>query len=373
MSGDIMRLLFIKLKHIGDVFLLTPTLDAVRCRYPDAEISVLVRKGTEGILAGCSAIDRVYVTVAAERENRTRGDAWATVRLIRQLRETEFDTVFVISPEDRASVYGILMRARNRIMAPCARSKLAKQLAVFYKVAPLSIVGSHEVERSFAVAREVLDLPSRPGSLQFREAVGAGGRLIPEGRNYAVLHTATRWPTKGWPVEHWVSFIERIIDRFDTLVVSVGPAREEVAMGRLIARGFDSRVISTEGQLSWSQLAALIRGSKLFLGVDTAAMHLAAACDIPIVALFGPSRKCFWRPWTDAPCVVLSDPHYIGENDTFADHCIDRRVEAITPSMVVDAVDQVIEDAEIPKTKEAISERWGDLFSTPTLDYAIPG
>jgi heptosyltransferase-3 len=48
-----MRLLFIKLLHIGDSLLMTPTLSAVKEILPEAEIFVVVRKGSEEILDGC--------------------------------------------------------------------------------------------------------------------------------------------------------------------------------------------------------------------------------------------------------------------------------------------------------------------------------
>ncbi len=47
------KLLFVKLKHIGDTIVLTPTLAAARKMYPDAQIWAVVRKGCEGILEGC--------------------------------------------------------------------------------------------------------------------------------------------------------------------------------------------------------------------------------------------------------------------------------------------------------------------------------
>jgi len=61
-----MRLLFVKPKHIGDILLLTPTLAATRAAHPDAEIWVIVREGTEGILAGCPAIDHLITAPAPE-------------------------------------------------------------------------------------------------------------------------------------------------------------------------------------------------------------------------------------------------------------------------------------------------------------------
>ena len=67
-----MRILLTKLKLIGDALLLTPTVHALRERYPEAEIVVVVRKGTEGILAGCTAIDRLLTAAAPEGKRRGR-------------------------------------------------------------------------------------------------------------------------------------------------------------------------------------------------------------------------------------------------------------------------------------------------------------
>ena len=52
--ASVKKLLFIKLKHIGDALLLTPTLTAARAACPQAQIWVVVRKGSEGILARLS-------------------------------------------------------------------------------------------------------------------------------------------------------------------------------------------------------------------------------------------------------------------------------------------------------------------------------
>ena len=54
---------------------------------------------------------------------------------------------------------------------------------------------------------------------------------------------------------------------------------------------------TTDGALTFSELAILIQNARVFLGVDTVAMHLAAAMQTPLVAVFGPSLEWSWRPW----------------------------------------------------------------------------
>jgi heptosyltransferase-3 len=60
---------------------------------------------------------------------------------------------------------------------------------------------------------------------------------------------------------------------------------------------------------SLNRLAALIGRAKLFIGIDSAPMHIAAAVGTPTVALFGPSGPFNWGPWQVANRVVTSDAY----------------------------------------------------------------
>jgi heptosyltransferase-3 len=53
-------------------------------------------------------------------------------------------------------------------------------------------------------------------------------------------------------------------------------------------------------------VAALAARARLFVGVDSAPMHIAAAVGTPVVALFGPSNERVWGPWRGAHRVVAS-------------------------------------------------------------------
>ena len=75
-------------------------------------------------------------------------------------------------------------------------------------------------------------------------------------------------------------------------------------------------------------MAALIDHAKLFIGVDSVPMHMAAALHTPCVALFGPSKLTFWRPWQATGAVIwagdfgeLPDPDAIdtGTDERYLD------------------------------------------------------
>ena len=115
--------------------------------------------------------------------------------------------------------------------------------------------------------------------------------------DFAVLHPGTRWQRKRWVRDRWLAVAGELAGTFSRLIISAGPDPEEVRDAAELERALVGRAVSTAGKLNWAQLAGLLHRASCFVGVDTAAMHLAAACQTPTVALFGPSDERVWHPW----------------------------------------------------------------------------
>jgi heptosyltransferase-3 len=87
-------------------------------------------------------------------------------------------------------------------------------------------------------------------------------------------------------------------------------------------------VVDLSGLLSLKELAALTARARLFVGVDSAPMHIAAAMGTPVVAIFGPSGDREWGPWGTANRVVASATHdcrpcgRAGCNDSKISECL---------------------------------------------------
>ena len=293
-----MRLLFIKLKHIGDALLLTPTLAAARAAYPQAQIWVVVRKGCEGILAGCPAIDRVLTSAAPEAARRNTFGWWNDLKLLRDIRREHFDYVFELTQGDR----GRLLAAWSNARFCCASDGVYRVPAFwrlwFNRLSTHDWRKEHQVEANFHLVNEFLPLGvSEPPPLVFERARTKPCDLGVKLADYIVIHPGTRWQRKRWPLGKWVETGRELLKRVPQLVISVGPDAEEIQLGDVLADALGPQAVSTRGQLSWAQLAGLIYGAKLFIGLDTAAMHLAAACQCPTVALFASSIARHWHPW----------------------------------------------------------------------------
>src|SRR5690606_39158193 len=101
--------------------------------------------------------------------------------------------------------------------------------------------------------------------------------------------------------------LRAIAPDFDQVFLSVGPSSAEAELARRLAAVAPDKVHVPTGPLPWSQLAALLQGARLFLGVDTAALHVAAACQCPLVALWGPASAVVFGPLSPRSAIALDD------------------------------------------------------------------
>ena len=352
-----MRLLFIKLKHIGDALLLTPTLASVRTSYPDAHICIVVRKGCEGILAGCSAIDRIYTAAAPEAAKRSTSSWWNELQLIWKLRAEKFDYVFELSDADRGRWLAILSGARNRCVNTRDVSMPSWWRLLFNCHSKFDWWYRHRVEKDFFTVNDSLPLRAAIPSLTFTPRRTVPWQAPVGLSDYVVIHPGTRWRRKQWPTEKWIELGKYLLRRFNQIVISVGPDRDEVAGAAALQAELDGRAVSTGGKLSWAQLANVLYGAKLFVGVDTAAMHLAAACQCPTVALFGPSVVGEWGPWKVPHRVVTEQ----GITSTEAMHgTISKRpenTERVASADVIRACEELLSEVT---AQESASSRHND-------------
>jgi heptosyltransferase III len=308
------RYLFIKLKHIGDLLLLTPTLNALRNQQPECVIEVLVRKGTEEILQGCPAVDRIWTTTPVERSKRNPYELLKNTRLIRQLRDNVYDTIFEMGGNDRGRFIALLLKSQKRISLDefGRTSKIWKLGMSLY--CPSRSTYIHQVEKSYLLTRSFLELPEVIPELSYQVDETVGVPAAPCPKPFIVIHPGTRWVRKQWPINKWKILGGLLIKNGYNLVVSCGPDQREVDEADYLVKELGESCVSTQGQYRWIDLAACLKQAILFCGVDTAAMHLSSACNCPTVALFGPSLPLAWKPWNQKHKIVSFPSDYLPEH-----------------------------------------------------------
>ena len=183
----------------------TPALAAARAAHPGALIWVVVRKGCEGILAGCPAIDRVLVSAAPEKSKRNPLNWLDDFKLLRELRRQHFDYAFELTNGDRGRLLAAWSGARFR----CANDGAAR-VPIFWrtwfnKISRRDWTGEHQVEANFNFVKEFLPLGvGEPPPLLFEREFAAQSALQKNLHDYIVIHPGTRWRRKRWPQEKWI-------------------------------------------------------------------------------------------------------------------------------------------------------------------------
>lgn len=312
------RFLIIKLNHLGDTLLLTPSLSYLRSRFPDARIDVVVRKGCEAVLEGNPDIHRVF-TVAPPSKERSVANRESFFNLLREVWRSRYDYAFDLSNSDRAKLLVLASRAAVRgINDSCCY--LGWKRWIFNHFSHFEWARQHQVLRDFRTIVDVLDFPevATPNdeecpSLFVNSDVDLSPlcAAIPKLKlkaPFVVIHPVSRWQFKQWLPENWAQVADSLFEQKGLQVVfSCGPSANERIYIESILSICKCQHLTTDGKLSLRELAALMKRAHLFLGVDTVAMHLAAAVQLPSVVLFGPSSEWSWHPWRSPYQLVLGD------------------------------------------------------------------
>ncbi len=133
---------------------------------------------------------------------------------------------------------------------------------------------------------------------------------ISQDNGYIVIHPTSRWMFKCWEYKKIAQLIDRIQREFKIFIIlTSGPDNQEKIYIKNVLSYVESNIIDFTGILSLRELGALIQGAKLFIGIDSAPMHISCAVKTPVVALFGPTSDLDWGPWGEGHRTIYSDSY----------------------------------------------------------------
>lgn len=330
------RILIVKLSSLGDVVHTLPSALALRRALPEATIGWAVERAHAGVLAGQAAVDELLIW--------ERTGIRSFVEFAGRLRAGRWDVAIDYQGLLRSGLLCGLSGARLRIGYTPTRERAHW----FYnRRIPLATLDRHAVERSLdltVAALEALGLSNvnlesllpglaaaRPGdsnriasadratttdarseplfplypTAEDRAAVDeflAIHRVRPQLERLVVLNPHCRKAANRWPADRFRALTGRLLARPGTRVALIGGqvARE---LCDSIAGPWHGRVLRADGQFSLLGTAELLGRADLLVTGDTGPMHLAAAMDTPIVALFGPANPVRTGPF--APNAIV--------------------------------------------------------------------
>jgi len=197
----------------------------------------------------------------------------------------------------------------------------------------------HVVDQYRRIAEFIAGMPLRacapifPRDEQAESSIAA--RLGPTAKNFVLINPGAGWGAKQWPAERYGEVARALSQSGIAPVVHFGPGEEKLAQQVQQASGAVAQPISC----SISELIALTRRAKLFIGGDTGPLHLAAALQVPVVAIFGPTDPARNGPY-GTNSIVLRNP----ASKTSLSHTStpDRGLLNIISSDVISAAQQLL-------------------------------
>ncbi len=310
--GSLKRALVVKLRHHGDVLLASPVFRVLKDRAPQAEIDALVYEDTRDMLAGHPAIARIHGIDRAWKRQGLLAQARAESALLRTLSARRYQLVVHLTDHWRGAWLAQALRPRWSV-APARPSRLWN--ACFshrYKLPQAT--PRHTVETNLDALRRLGIYPEEHEKALVMvpppEAVDRVDGLLAQAglsaRGFVHVHATSRWLFKSWTETRNAELLRRLARDGHAIVVTAAPdPRERAITARIIAEAAVP-VLDLSGQLTLREMAALAARARLFFGVDSAPMHIAAAMGTPVVALFGPSGEQEWGPWRVPHRVVTS-------------------------------------------------------------------
>ena len=278
------KILVFSFSFIGDAVLSTAVIQPLRSHFPNAHITFLVGPSAFDLLAAEPNIDATLVY-----DNRGEHASWkGRLRLIKTLRLDKFD--LVINLRDSLVARCIGAEHWGMVHGDSNRHAVTRYLEVLQR---------HGVDTADAHPHLQLTKDERTAAHQFLVERGQTSERLLVG-----IHPGGNWEYKLWDARNYAQLANVLCEEQEaSILIFAGPNERELQKTVEKMMNVPPILVKTD---DLRQLAALISACNVYIGNDTGPMHIAAAIDTPVIALFGSTNHHRSRPYGDKHTVVQS-------------------------------------------------------------------
>ncbi len=304
MIANVNRLLVRSTNWIGDAVMTTPAVRSIRHNFPHATIAMLAKPWVVPVFAHSPHLDEIIVFDA---NGRHRGAA-GTIRLAKELRGCRFDTAILLQNAVEAALIAFMAGIPRRVgfdsdarrlllTHPVRRTAAVKAIhQTGYYQQMLKGAGLHTGAPTLELALGRA-ARQRAGQRLRDHGIGPGTRII------GLNPSATFGPAKQWFPERYAALGDRLHQALGaTVLVFGGPSDRE--LGRRISAMMAAPHVDLSGRTTLGEAMALIGRCDAFVTNDSGLMHVAAALNIPQVAIFGSTNPATTSPYSDTSRVL---------------------------------------------------------------------
>jgi lipopolysaccharide heptosyltransferase II len=307
-------ILLLRLERVGDLLMVLDAIASVRHAAPDAAIDLVVGEWNEAIAKLVPGVDRVETMNA--RWLARGGSSLSHAAMARRAwgwRRRGYDLAINFEGDIRSNVLLGLSGARRRVGFGMAGGG-----AMLTDCMPFD-PATHTRSNALRLVERAFDVPA--GSYEaFRPARDAARLAVPDeararagellagvadARPIIVVHAGGGREIKQWSLDRFAEVANRFAASHGAAIVLSGDAGDRALVDAVKADLEPTvRCVDLAGRADLVTLAAVLEKASLLVTGDTGPMHMAAALDVPVVAVFGPSDPARWGPFSSRARVV---------------------------------------------------------------------
>lgn len=345
-----MNILIVKTSAIGDVTHTLPALHALRKHYPDAHITWLVEAAAADIVIGHPALDRVLISKRKRWINDLKGPKrWTAIKeiygFIKHLRDTQYDLLLDFQGLLKSGMLIGLTRAKRKVGFGKGMDHAEHSYLFLNERVPAVDMDHHAVLRELMLLKAIgidcdeiiFDFPIQEDHfLQVEDLLQRNN--IERGKPLVAINPCATWETKLWENDKFVEVADALLKK-GISVVFTGSKADRFEIENIFSY-MQMKAVNLAGKTSLKVLAALYQKADVVISTDTGPMHIAAAVNTPVVALFGPTA-----PWRTGP---YGEQHKVLRLDLECSPCLKRQCDTIecmkglSVELVVDASLQIL-------------------------------
>ncbi len=313
------KILFIRRDNIGDLVCTTPAIRAVRQKYPEARVCVLVNSYNAAVMTENPDVDEVYVYEKAKHRGKKGrlSVLAANAGLMRRIRAEKFDCAIACSSSysPRLARYTVLTKARLRIgYAEQDKPSRSYNSPVQAPAGPV-----HEVEAVMGLLRPIgitgppppLSVRPNPHTLQrIKDTI----KKESSNKTLIAFHISSRKPENRWPVESFAALINKITAAFNVSpLVLWSPGADDNPLhpgddhnAEILGKALGNKAILFKTK-TLGELIAALSAADMAVCLDGGAMHLAAGLGKPLLTIWGSTDPAHWAPW-GVEHIILRSP-----------------------------------------------------------------
>jgi len=327
---------------IGDAIMTSPAVRTIRENFPEAKIAILTHPWVADVFTASPHVDEV---ILYRKKDLHRGVAgmW---RLARALAERHFDLAILLQNAFEAALIakvaaiparagyttdarGLLLTHRARIRAEI---KMGHQVHYYQDMLR---------QQGLTPGPDQLFLQLPPETMAWaRNFISSLG----DGPTVGLNPGAAYGPAKCWPAERYAELAARLGQERNATLLVFG-TEADAGVTATIKEQAPDRVVNLAGKTSLAEAMALIGACNAFVTNDSGLMHVGAALETPLVAIFGSTDAVATGPYSDQAVVIQKD---LPCRPCLKTHCASdfRCMTEITVDEVATTVAQLLEQPQ---------------------------